>query len=488
MRLPELASFQKKSLINRLLWPVNIISFVLLVCFCFLMIFKVQSTLKSAMESKIESISTFLQTVGQTYLTNYDIAALESFSNIATRDNDFAFVVYLDEKGKALTESSRTVTAPNIQLVNKVIKDRAGKSIGSVSIGYKTDVFQTVFWQIALLGGIAVFLIQSLSSLSVFFISKNAFEPIRRTLSSLSKTSSVLSKTSNEISKFSQALADGVGDQSGAVQNTTSAMNEMSGMLNQTASHAKQSEEIMLKVTQKANNGMNIMTQMVSSMNSVKQANDHLVQIADIIREISTKTNVINSIVFKTQLLSFNASIEAARAGQHGRGFAVVAEEVGKLANMSGKAAKEIASLIGDSEKQVDDIIRNTQERVVIGRQATEEAFKSFKEIASDIYLVSTQIVNISTATNEQELGIVQTNKAMSDLNRTTDLNHDIAERSKRTSQALEFEVQGLDHIARSIETSIRGTSNRKVKKIKLADQDFENSQDSNIDENKRAS
>ena len=55
--------------------------------------------------------------------------------------------------------------------------------------------------------------------------------------------------------------------------------------------------------------------------------------------------------MFKTQLLSFNASIEAARAGQHGRGFAVVAEEVGHLAQTSGKAAEEIRNLLEKQSK-----------------------------------------------------------------------------------------------------------------------------------------
>ncbi len=466
MKPKVILSLESKSLIARLLWPVNIISFALLIFFSGLMLYKVQHSLEIALASKIESISTFLQTIGQTYITNYDLAAVENFSKIVTRDPDFAYVVYLDERGKPMTESTHIVQAPNIIRLDKNIQDYNGKVIGKVAIGYKTDPIKSVFWHLLILGGLAVLLIQVLSSLTVFFISRSAVEPIKRTLSKLSKTSDVLSQTSNEISKFSEALSKGVGEQSEAVQETTSAMTEMSSMLSQTSNYAKQSETIMLSVTQKANSGMSIMNQMVESMSSVQQANDHLLQIAEIIREISNKTNVINSIVFKTQLLSFNASIEAARAGQHGRGFAVVAEEVGKLANMSGKAATEIASLIKDSEKQVEDIVRNTQERVVVGRRVTEEAFKNFKEIATDIHLVSTQIINISSATREQELGVVQTNKAMRDLDKTTDLNHQIAESSNLTSRTLESEVRGLDLIARSIKTSITGIRVPKFKKV----------------------
>lgn len=470
MSLKDLLSLEKKSLISRLLWPVNIITFGLLICFCSLLIMKVESSLQSAMASKLESISTFLQTIGQTYVTNYDIAAVESFSKIVTRDPDFSYVVYFDETGKPMTESTKIVDSPNVVRVDKAIRDYSGKNIGKVVIGYKTDRLRSVFWQILLLGGLSVLLIQVLSSFAVFVISKKAVDPIKKTLTRLSETSNVLSQTSKEISKFSITLSNGVGQQSEAVQETTAAMTEMSSMLSQTSGYAKQSEVIMLAVTQKANSGMNTMNQMVASMASVQQANDQLQQIAEIIREISNKTNIINSIVFKTQLLSFNASIEAARAGQHGRGFAVVAEEIGKLANMSGKAAKEIDLLLQGSERQVDDIVQTTLERAIIGRRVTDEAFKNFQDIANDINMISDQVNRISTATREQEVGVVQTNRAMNELNKTTELNHQIAESSNRTSYILELEVQGLDNISRAIEKSITGHFNEAIEVAEIHD------------------
>jgi len=213
----------------------------------------------------------------------------------------------------------------------------------------------------------------------------------------------------------------------------------------------------MAAVTQKANNGMNVMNQMVESMSSIQQANQQLQQMSEIIQEIGNKTNVINDIVFKTQLLSFNASIEAARAGQHGRGFAVVAEEVGNLAKMSGNAAQEISSLLQDSEKQVSDIVRSTSDRVSTGKNVTEQALKNFKEIATDINLISAQIGNISSAAREQELGVAQTNQAMSELNKTTDLNSQVAQRASGASSVLSSEVQALHDISVSIESSITG-------------------------------
>ncbi|EQC49763.1 methyl-accepting chemotaxis protein [Bacteriovorax sp. DB6_IX] len=81
-------------------------------------------------------------------------------------------------------------------------------------------------------------------------------------------------------------------------------------------------------------------------LTTTSEGNKKINEIVSVINEISEKTKVINDIVFQTKLLSFNASVEAARAGEHGKGFAVVAEEVGNLAQMSGKAAEEMVKFL----------------------------------------------------------------------------------------------------------------------------------------------
>jgi methyl-accepting chemotaxis protein len=257
-----------------------------------------------------------------------------------------------------------------------------------------------------------------------------------------------LAKTSSEsLSLASQNLSASSSEQASAIQETVSAMEEMGSMISQTTRHAGDSAALASAASEKAEAGRGTMEKMAKAMADIHEANAQLGTIIKVINEISSKTNVINDIVFKTQLLSFNASIEAARAGQHGRGFAVVAEEVGNLAQVSGKSAREITELLETSKLQVDGIVQNTSVRVKEGHKISEEALESFRDIAENIKLISGKFADINQAASEQESGVKQTSVAITQMDLSARKNQEIAGQSASLARNIASQARKLTQI-----------------------------------------
>ena len=155
------------------------------------------------------------------------------------------------------------------------------------------------------------------------------------------------------------------------------------------ANHASQLAGVSSDVALK---GGAIVTEVIDKMGLI---NDSSKKIVDII-------SVIDGIAFQTNILALNAAVEAARAGEHGRGFAVVANEVRGLAQRSSKAAKEIATLIGDSTEKVND-----------GNKLVQQAGINMQDIVISIKRVTDMVHEITQASQLQTTEIAHIDESI---------------------------------------------------------------------------
>ncbi len=146
----------------------------------------------------------------------------------------------------------------------------------------------------------------------------------------------------------------------------------------------------------------NSLSHLNDSINDIKDKSQELSGLVETIQEINSKTEVINSIVSKTQLLSFNASIEAARAGQYGKGFAVVAEEVGKLATLSGEASKDINKLLNSSMSYIHSTVDSMNKSIETGERESKVFSENYQEVQDEINHLRVAIENISEKAEQQ--------------------------------------------------------------------------------------
>jgi methyl-accepting chemotaxis protein len=264
----------------------------------------------------------------------------------------------------------------------------------------------------------------------------------------LSDESKQMQASSDQINRAAQSLSESSTQQSSAIEETVTSMEEITSMIGQTAQNTGSTQEQTNSALEEARSGKQVVDRMVASMSEISNANDKLNTIVKVIDEIKTKTKIINDIAFETRLLSFNASIEAARAGAHGRGFAVVAEEVGKLASVSSKAADDVRDLLESSLNQVSNIVDETKGKVHEGQSRSKECEVAFNNMEQFLDKISQSVQLISTATREQQGGVKQTNQAMAEMERVTQVN-------ARSAENLTTEAKRVTNNSKQVNQSI---------------------------------
>ncbi|MGB9982490.1 MULTISPECIES: methyl-accepting chemotaxis protein [unclassified Herbaspirillum] len=249
---------------------------------------------------------------------------------------------------------------------------------------------------------------------------------LRRIVSQVRSGTDTIATASSQISSGNLDLSSRTEEQASSLEETASAMEELTSTVRQNAENARQANQLALSASTIAEEGGNVVRQVIQTMGRIDTSSKKIVDII----------SVIDGIAFQTNILALNAAVEAARAGEQGRGFAVVATEVRSLAQRSATAAKEIKSLIDNSVEQVG-----------LGSGLVQQAGVTISEVVSSVQRVTDVMAEISAASNEQTQGIEQVNQAITQMDEVTQQNAALVEEAASASQSLSHQTRQLSEL-----------------------------------------
>lgn len=305
---------------------------------------------------------------------------------------------------------------------------------------------------------ILIFILSMIISLVVAILfSNNISSSILKIIDQLTKGSTNNSTSAKQLSDASKSLSESSSSQASSIEETSASLEELTGIVSNNVNNSEKSSEMASNVLTMTEQGTNTMNKLVETTIELTQSTKDIQGVVQVINDIGDKTAIIDEIVFQTKLLSFNASVEAERAGEHGRGFAVVAQEVGKLAQISGTAASDISEIVRSSLERTEKITKTNIEKVKNAEKFVGEASEIIQEIEKNAEESAKYSKDILTSSKEQSVGISQINEAISKLDKNTQETASISEEAAVSSEKLNTQVEHLNTVISSLNSLLIG-------------------------------
>jgi methyl-accepting chemotaxis protein len=255
----------------------------------------------------------------------------------------------------------------------------------------------------------------------------------------------IVTSASQELSAQIELSSRGSDEQAHRVRETATAMDEMNATVLEVAKNASQAAETADKAKHKAEDGSQLVTQVVKGIGEVQTSAFELkIDMSALGKQaegIGQILNVISDIADQTNLLALNAAIEAARAGDAGRGFAVVADEVRKLAEKTMTATRQVGDAIrgiqDEARKNIDNVERAVQ-KIDVATNLASKSGEALNEIVTLVDETTDQVRSIATASEQQSSSSEEINRSIEDVNRI----------SSETSDAMRQSAHAVDELA----------------------------------------
>jgi len=236
--------------------------------------------------------------------------------------------------------------------------------------------------------------------------------------------------SSIQLTSTATTISSNAKSQEEAVGNFESSTNSIAAAIKEISTTSQELSSTMNKVTDNANNTANLadsgrtsLDSLETEMGKLATVNDAISERLNVIRERAQNVNqvitTITTVADRANLLSLNASIEAAKAGKFGRGFSVVASEIRLLADRTAEATLEIEKMVKEMQ---DAVASGVDEMTNLNRQMGESASEvnavsnQLTAIIQQVQELTEQFENVRQGMDTQSIGAKHIDEAMLQL------------------------------------------------------------------------
>lgn len=280
-------------------------------------------------------------------------------------------------------------------------------------------------------------------------------EELRLLVGSVQKTASQVVDTTTQVDNTSAQLLAISTEQLREIRGTGQAILDMAQRITEVSAQAQSSAEVANQSLLSAEQGQKAVQDTIGGMNAIRdqmqETSKRIKRLGESSQEIGEITELISDITEQTNVLALNAAIQAASAGEAGRGFSVVAEEVQRLAERSGEATRQIATLVRTIQTDTQDTVA-AMERATLGVVEGARLSDSAGAALAEIHSVSrrlAQLIDEISKTTQHEASLA--NEVADDIQHIFVVTEQTGEGTRSTAE----QVRELARMAQELRQSV---------------------------------
>ena len=271
-----------------------------------------------------------------------------------------------------------------------------------------------------------------------------------------------------QMTHTAKAISKNAGEALSAVEDTSASVEEIGASIREVEEHARESSKMAGKV-QEVTSDIGMLS-IVNAVEGMDKISDEVKKSSEIVQRLGARSadiekvlSVIKDVTEQTNLLSLNAAILAAQAGEYGKSFSVVADEIRGLSERTASSTREIGGIVKTIQRDIKDAVSSIDSaklKVDEGNDLVIKVGDALKEILTASEHSTEMTKAIERATEEQSLGLRQITAAIEDIRK---MMHSVAKSTLEQDNALSYLLDGVGEVKEVADLSKRGTEEQAI-------------------------